>query len=145
MSAPYQIREVDGALFQWPIRSWNLLDASFPPLQDRHLENGHWWFAYGRAGAVAFAGMVPFEPFPCVGYFKRAYVVPAARGHGLQRQLMAVREAKARQLGWTHLVSECGPGNTHSAANFAAAGFVQCEPEQRWGAPGSLFWRKALA
>lgn len=140
----YRIEEVNGGEFSIPLRSWNTLDESFPPLTDAHLCQGYWWFTYGRAGAVAFAGMVPFVPFPRVGYFKRAYVEPAHRGHGLQRALMDVREARARALDWTMLVSECARSNVASAHNFAAAGFEQFEPEQRWGAPDSIYWQKDL-
>lgn len=140
----YRIEEVNGGEFANPLRSWNALDQSFPPLTDRHLDHGHWWFAYSPIGAVAFAGLVPFAPFPGVGYFKRAYVEPAHRGNGLQRQLMDVREAKARALGWTCLVSECAASNTYSARNFAAFGFERCEPEQHWGASDSIYWRKQL-
>jgi len=121
------------------------LDATFPPLTDAHLDLGFWWFADNPFRAVAFAGMVPFEPFPGVGYLKRAYVSPEARGHGLQQQFLRIREAKARSLGWTCLVSECAWDNAYSAANFVRAGFESCEPEQRWGAPDSLYWRKQLA
>lgn len=144
-SQRYLICEVNGSVFAGMIHSWNALNSVFPPLTDHHLETGYWWFVHGvDAEPVAFAGMVMFEPFPGVGYLKRAYVNPAHRGHGLQRILLAVREAKARDLGWTQLVSECAAGNVHSARNFAAAGFLSVEPEQRWGAPGSAYWSLLL-
>jgi hypothetical protein len=61
----------------------------------------------------------------------------------LQFRLMCVRETKARQLGFTHLVSECLEENTYSAANFRRSGFVQTFPEQPW-AKDSIFWIKTL-
>jgi GNAT superfamily N-acetyltransferase len=135
-------------LLQEQIRAFNAMaPETFPALQDRHFQTGHWWLVYSldESEPVAFAGMVPFEPFPLVGYLKRAFVIPTARGHGLQRSLLEEREAKARQLGWTTLVSECAADNHPSAANFQRAGFTQFEPEQRWGAPNSLYWKKDLA
>jgi hypothetical protein len=50
---------------------------------------------------------------------------------------------KARQLGWTHLVSECRVENKFSAANFLKAGFELCEPEQPWE-KNSVYWVKRL-
>jgi L-amino acid N-acyltransferase YncA len=86
---------------------------------------------------------VPFEPFPNIGYLKRCYVNPDHHGHGLQFRLMVARETKAKQLGWTHLVSECRVNNKHSIANFTKAGFIQCEPEQPWERD-SVYWVKAI-
>lgn len=144
---PYQIREVAGRdrIIAATLHRFNGFDSCFPALEPRHLRNGFWWLVYSDAAAIAFAGMVPLEPFPGVGYLKRAYVMPAYRGQGLQRQLLAVRESKARRFGWSLLVSECGADNVHSADNFAAAGFAQCEPEQRWGATNSIYWKKELS
>jgi RimJ/RimL family protein N-acetyltransferase len=115
----------------------------FPELEDRHFD-GYWWFAYFEGEVVAFAGIVEMSPFANIGYFKRAYVMPDHRGHGLQSRFMSLREAKARDLGWTHLVSECAKNNRASAANFARAGFTRCNPEQKWGAPDSVYWLKSL-
>jgi GNAT superfamily N-acetyltransferase len=141
----YSIHEVDGATHAAMIDTFNKLAPDrFPPLEPRHYTDGYWWLAYLEETPVAFAGMVPLEPFPNIGYLKRCYVLPDHHGHGLQFRLMATRELKARQLGWTHLVSECGRDNTWSANNFRRAGFDPCEPEQRWGAPGSIYWIKAI-
>jgi hypothetical protein len=56
---------------------------------------------------------------------------------------MEARELKAKQLGWTHLISECRMTNKHSAANFMKAGYIQCEPEQPWE-QDSVYWVKAI-
>lgn len=143
----YRIRQVAGRdrAIAATIHAFNrLVPECFPELQPRHLTAGLWWLAYFDAATIGFAGLVPFEPFPRVGYLKRAYVMPEHRGHGLQRQFMAAREVAAKRLGWTCLVSECSADNRFSADNFAAFGFVQCEPEQRWGASNSVFWKKDL-
>ncbi len=143
MSA-YQIHEVDGILNQDVIERFNsLVPATFPLLKLHHLELGYWWLAYHDEIPVAFAGMVPFDPFPSVGYFKRCYVLPNHHGHGLQYRLMMARELKARQLGWTMLVSECHASNEHSANNFRRAGFERADPEQPW-ARDSVYWLKHL-
>jgi GNAT superfamily N-acetyltransferase len=139
----YQIQEVDAVTFSDTINAFNKLVPEWPALQPRHFTKGYWWLAYLEETPVAFAGLVPFEPIPNIGYLKRCYVYPDHHGHGLQFRLMAAREAKAKQLGWTHLVSECRVNNKHSTANFTKAGFIQCEPEQPWERD-SVYWVKAI-
>ena len=148
----YEIREIDGILNRDIVESFNSLDPYFPPLQDRHFISGFWWLAFltdhpdalgDVEAAVAFAGLVPFEPCPGVGYLKRCFVMPGHYGHGIQFRMMAAREAKAKQLGWKALVSECRTDNAHSANNFRRAGFDVCQPEQPW-AKDSIFFRKTL-
>ncbi len=137
----YELHEIDGMQFSETIRNLNSLIPEWPPLQDRHLVNGYWWLVFRGGGeVVGFAGMVPMVPFPNVGYLKRCLVLD--RGHGLQYRLMKARELKAKQLGWTHLVTECRKDNTHSAANLRKE-FTQCDPEQPW-AFDSTFWVKTL-
>ena len=139
----YQIHEVDGVAFTDTINAFNKLVPEWPLLQQRHFTKGYWWLAYLQESPVAFAGLVPFEPFPNIGYLKRCYVNPDHHGHGLQFRLMVARESKAKQLGWTHLVSECRVNNKYSTANFTKAGFIQCEPEQPWERD-SVYWVKAI-
>lgn len=141
------IKEVEGATCASVIHDFNRLSPdTFPELKPKHLERGYWFIAYDEENAnerVGFAGMVPFDPVPNVGYLKRAYVLPDARGNGLQWEFMLARERLAKELGWTQLVSECIYTNIHSANNFIKAGFKLCEPEQPW-AVNSLFWTKSL-
>ncbi len=146
---PYRITEADteSSCAVETIHRFNSLDPeTFPPLTQDHLDYGFWWFAYSEGEVVAFAGMVPNVPFDVhgVGYIKRAYVLPDHRGHGLQLRLLFTRELKARQLGWTMLVSECAGTNARSASNFQRAGYEQVFPEQPWGKPGSIYWAKQI-
>jgi GNAT superfamily N-acetyltransferase len=121
----YVIREVDGETNADILHRLNrMAPETFPELSDQHLENGFWWIAYLEQEPVAFAGLVDMDPFPNVGYLKRAYVIPDHRGHGLQGGFRAMRESKVRAIGWTHLVSECGAENRASARNFERAGFL---------------------
>ena len=108
---PYQIQEVDGVTLSDTINAFNKLVPEWPPLQQGHFTKGYWWLAYLGERPVAFAGLVPFEPLPNIGYLKRCYVNPDHHGHGLQFRLMVARELKAKRLGWTHLVSECRVDN----------------------------------
>ncbi len=148
----YEVREIDGVLNRDIIESFNALDPYFPELQDRHFKNGYWWLAFRTdhpdaigevEAAVAFAGLVPMEPFEGYGYCKRCLVLPGHYGNGLQDRFLHVRIWRARELGWTQLVSECRSDNKYSAYNFRRAGFERFEPEQPW-AKDSIFFKKAL-
>lgn len=139
----YSLTEVDGVANADVLHQFNSLIDEWPPLRANHITDGYWWIAYLEDEPVAFAGIVPFEPFPNVAYLKRCLVKPDHHGHGLQFRMLMARELKARQLGWTTLVSECRDDNLWSAANFRKAGFSRCEPEQSWAA-NSIFWVKYL-
>lgn len=139
----YTLHEVDGLTFADILNYFNAMVDDWPPLQERHFLNGHWWIAYLEDEPVAFAGLVPFEPFQNVGYCKRCYVKPDHHGHGLQFRLLKARELKAKQLGWTMLVSECSSNNLWSASNFTKAGFSRTEPEQPW-AMNAIYFMKMI-
>ncbi len=145
----YHIEEVDGSdpnVAEILHRFNGYAPETFPALTSNHLEHGYWWLAYDDQEVVAFAGMVPNDPYDIlgVGYLKRCFVMPEARRRGLQLLLLTTREVKARELGWKMLVSECAGENHASAASFARAGFARTDPEQKWGEPGSLYWFKIL-
>jgi hypothetical protein len=72
---PYQIQEVDGVTLSDTINAFNKLVPEWPLLQQRHFTKGYWWLAYLEERPVAFAGLVPFEPLPNIGYLKRCYVL----------------------------------------------------------------------
>lgn len=133
------IHEVGGIASKGLIKEFNALEPEWPELQERHFTHGFWWIAFLEEEPVAFAGLVPF--LPKIGYLKRCFV--KRRGYGLQYRLMAAREIKAKQLGWTHLVSDCRKTNEHSANNFRKAGYDEFIPEQPWEVD-SIYWIKSL-
>jgi GNAT superfamily N-acetyltransferase len=65
-----------------------------------------------------------------VAEIKRMYVVPAARGRGFSRSVLAALEENARQLGVRRLVLETGPRQSAALALYRRAGFV---PVPRFG------------
>jgi GNAT superfamily N-acetyltransferase len=141
----YRFTEVDGEKYVDEITRFNgLFKKDFLPLKPRHLADGYWWLVHHGIQLVAFGGMVPFEPFPRVGYLKRAAVLPAHRGNGLQAHLITVREERARtSTEWTHIVTETSLENPASSNSFVRAGYRLVEPERPW-AKETLFWRKTL-
>jgi GNAT superfamily N-acetyltransferase len=71
-------------------------------------------------------------------------VLPAYRGRGLQRKLIAIRERKAKRLGFTATYSDtyCNP---HSSNNLIASGYRMFTPPVEYGAEGTCYWKKNLS
>lgn len=140
-----KITEVSGEKFSDGIQRFNgLFKKDFLELKQKHFDKGFWWLVHHDIKLVGFAGMVPFDPFPRVGYLKRMAVVKEHRGHGLQRELMALRECRAREsTDWTHIISDCHDENISSANNFIRSGYMLCETERRWDKQ-MLVWKKEL-
>jgi len=140
-----KITEVVGEKCATEINSFNgLFKKDFLPLKPHHLAKGFWWLVHDDARLIGFAGMVPFEPFPRVGYLKRAAILEEYRGKGLQHELIALREDRARaSTDWMRLVTETSMDNPASSNSFVRAGYRLCEPERPW-AKQTLFWTKDI-
>ena len=83
-----------------------------------------------------------------VGELKRMYVVPAARGRGVARALLAALEDEARNRGWSTLRLETGPRQPEAIALYTGAGY---RPVEAFGAyvadekaGDSLFFERVL-
>jgi GNAT superfamily N-acetyltransferase len=79
---------------------------------------------------------------------KRMYVVPAARGRGVSRAVLAALEEAARNRGWTTLRLETGPLQTAAIGLYESVGY---RPIAAFGgyagdplATHSLFFERAL-
>ncbi|TYP86487.1 GNAT family N-acetyltransferase [Blastococcus xanthinilyticus] len=79
---------------------------------------------------------------------KRMYVVPAARGRGVSKAVLAGLETAARDRGWTTLRLETGPLQPEAAGLYAGAGYREIGPFGAYlddpDATGSLFFEKAV-
>jgi GNAT superfamily N-acetyltransferase len=145
----YRIKEVDASADEVAeiIRAFNSdPESKFPDLTDAELDgaNCYWWIAYCDKEPVGFAGMVPSRQWANVGYLKRAGVSPAHRGRGLQLRFFRVREKRAKQIGWSHLISET-TDTIYSANNFIRAGYRLYEPQKPWAFQRSLYWIKQIS
>lgn len=105
---------------------------------------GWWWIAYHGITAVAFAGMRQSLQWIDAMYMHRSGVLPWHRGHGLQRRLIRVREAKARKIGFAYLVSDT-TDNIESANNLIRCGFRLYKPTVRYGFSNTNYWSKFIA
>jgi GNAT superfamily N-acetyltransferase len=120
-------------------------DGDPPP----NWERAWWWVAWSRGAPVAFAGLAPITPGAAngrhgVGYLCRAGVVPAARGQGLQRRMIRVREAAARRAGMRELITYTSRENTKSANNLIACGYRLYTPPEEWGLEGAFYFCRRL-
>lgn len=84
-----------------------------------------------------------------VAEVKRMYVVPAARGRGVSKAVLAALEDAARARGWTTLRLETGPLQPEAVGLYAGAGY---RPIDAFGdyvgdpdAVGSLFFERVFA
>lgn len=83
-----------------------------------------------------------------VAEVKRMYVVPAARGRGVSKAVLAGLEAVAVERGWTRLRVETGPRQPEAVALYEGAGYRRIDPFGAYrGAPeaaDSLFYERVL-
>lgn len=147
-ASPFRIRPV--RLTEKTIQRLQRLDhacfgSSAPALTKSEILRGYWWFVYhpSEPAAVAYAGLTPSTYGPRVGYLKRAGVLEAFRGNGLQKRLLRVRERKARALGWKAIVTDT-TDNPASANSLIAAGYKIFTPDFPWGFSSTIYWRKYL-
>jgi GNAT superfamily N-acetyltransferase len=80
---------------------------------------------------------------------KRMYVVPAARGRGVAKAVLAGLESAARERGWTTLRLETGPRQPEAVGLYSRAGYRPIGAFGAYvGAPDaadSLFFERVLA
>lgn len=108
------------------------------------VSKGHWWIAYTEDGRpVAFAGITRSTPWYNCGYLCRAGVIDEFTGHGLQKRLIAVREKKAKALGWEWIITDT-TDNPASANSLINAGFKIYSPSVKWAYKHSIYWRKRI-
>ena len=83
-----------------------------------------------------------------VAEVKRMYVVPAARGRGVSKAVLAGLEEAAREHGWTTLRLETGPRQPEAVRLYQAAGYRPVPAFGSYvGAPDaddSLFFERAI-
>jgi GNAT superfamily N-acetyltransferase len=83
-----------------------------------------------------------------VAEIKRMYVLPAARGRGVSKAVLAALEDAARERGWTTLRLETGPRQPEAIGLYTSAGY---RPIDAFGAyvgdpdaEDSLFFERSL-
>lgn len=109
------------------------------------LYEGAWWLAFEDREPVAFAGVHPSKRFLDTVYLCRAGVAEQARGFGLQKKLIYVREAWARKEGYVWVVTDSAVDNPASSNSLINCGYKLFIPKKKWASyRPALYWRKRL-
>ena len=138
---PYTIRREDA-----PVAVLALDEICFPHDDRVKIERSLWWIVYRGKDAIAYAGLRPCQN-PCnsgLGFLCRVGVVAEHRGRRLQKKLIRVREAAAKRIGLTELVTYCVPWNSASLNSLVACGYRFYRPETKYGGAGAVYLRKTL-
>lgn len=141
--AKFTVRQVDGtgeknfALLRW--LQLEILPAD-EPLSSA---SGFWWLVCKQEQPVGFAGLTRSSQWTDAGYLCRSGLLIPARGQGLQKRLLRVREVRARALGWNWLITDT-LHNPASANSLIGCGFKMFEPTNPWGIATTCYWRKDL-
>ena len=112
---------------------------------DPKLEGAMWWILWDENEEPAgFCGVWPpaFAGRPC--YLIRAGVLPAHRGQGLQKRMIAIRLKYAKQQGWKSAVTYTLVDNAPSSNSLITAGFRVYDPAYKWNGRGIIYWRYEL-
>lgn len=106
-------------------------------------EKGWWWLAVKDGHPVGFANLCKSSQWGDAGYLARSGVLGSARGKGLQKRMIRVRESKARALGLRWLVTDtnCNPA---SANSLITCGFKMFDPTNPWADKMACYWKKEL-
>jgi len=103
--------------------------------------NVHFAVARINAGAAIGCGAVVIEPE--FGELKRMFVLPAHRGNGVARALLAFLEQQAHASGCTLFALETGIRQPEALALYERAGYVRCDPFGNYTHdPNSVFMQK---
>lgn len=152
MPAPvkFRIKEIDATEEHYNEALTDLHDLTFfDPGIRADFERGYWWLVYDFTDAwsaqnpIAFCGLTHALATPGTGYLKRAGVLKAYRGNGLQGRMIRVRETKARKLGLHTMLTDTTE-NPPSSNALIKAGYRIFEPENRWAFTYSIYWKKDL-
>jgi GNAT superfamily N-acetyltransferase len=118
-----------------------LQTTCLPHDEPRALKGDEWWIAYQDGLPVAFAAMRMINKTDA--YLSRAGVLPAARGHGIQKRLIRARVQYAKKQGVTTVLTDT-TDNPASANSLISQGFRMHNPQYRWATPSANYWIKTI-
>lgn len=129
-----------------PLAVLPLDQECFPSDYRPVLENSLWWVVWCGKEPVGYAGLRVCEGAQNkgLGFLSRAGVIGKHRGRGLQKRLIRAREAEARALGLTELVTYVAHWNCASINSLAACGYKHYRPATKWGGKEAVYLRKRL-
>lgn len=133
---PARVDEGDGATLFWAMAAeiaelYDGLEQNGPDMPkagpaELGPPDGGFWVGYVD-GAAACCGGVKKLPDDGVCEIKRMYVVPALRGLGLARRLLAFLEDEARARGYTTVRLDTGHHQHDARHIYETAGYVEID------------------
>jgi GNAT superfamily N-acetyltransferase len=97
-------------------------DAPSAGPEDFSPPGGSFLVGYEDSTAICCGGIKRLPDGACE--IKRMYVVPAARGRGVAKELLEALEDEARALGYTVARLDTGPHQPHAERMYRAAGYA---------------------
>lgn len=137
------IKHIDSSVIENSELLYKLQKECLPYDKLYDVSQGAWWVAYKNDRPVGFAGIVRSSRWCDTGYLCRSGVIRSARGQGVQKRLIRVRQLYAKKMGWAWLITDTYH-NPPSSNSLISCGFKLFEPTLPWGAKGTLYWRKHL-
>lgn len=113
----------------------------FPPAQGGDVM---WWLAEEDGHTVGYAAAKLCKGDAQCLYLSRVGVIKAARGRGLQRRFIRVRERWGRSVGALYSVSDTNYDNVASTRSLIACGYLPFLPGDPWAGKYSTYWKKSL-
>ena len=124
----------------------------FPSDTPAAFAGANWFIGWDGDRPAAYCAWKPVEHDEPVGFHYRGGVLPAWRGHGLQREMLRLREAEMRERGIARAVTYTDADAAASMRNLIAEGYRPYVPTPsttlsglgRLGRVGFVHWEKAL-
>lgn len=106
-------------------------------------ETDDFWIVWKDKTPVGYcANRYYIEPNVC--FLCGAGVLPEARGFGLQKRAIFIREKEAKKLGYKRTISYTLKDNIYSANNLIKCGYLLYIPPTYYGSANSLYFQKFL-
>ena len=108
--------------------------------------DGQWWIVYDSA-TKEFAGFCAWCPAPfhmASAFMSRAGVLGKYRGHGLQVEMLKLREDAVIVAGFKTLVSCANRDNPASMNSFIKAGYKTFWPDKPLDDDKVVYFRKEI-
>jgi ribosomal protein S18 acetylase RimI-like enzyme len=124
----------------------------FPIDTPAEFAGAHWLIGWDGEKPAAYCAWKIVEHDEPVGFHYRGGVMPGWRGHGLQRQMLRMREAEMRERGLSKAVTYTDADGAASMRNLIAEGYRPYAPTPtttlsglgRLGRVGFVHWEKRL-
>jgi GNAT superfamily N-acetyltransferase len=125
----------------------------FPVDEPPRIDGAEWVIGWDGETPAAYCAWKPVEQDGvAVGFHYRGGVLPDYRGHGLQRQMLRLREARMRERGLAVAATYTDADGAASMRSLIAEGYRPYAPTPtttlsgpgRLGRVGFVHWRKDL-